>query len=44
RRWRLQQSLGRTWLRRPELVQERGLSTEEQILLDEFIRAQADAG
>ncbi|MCB1830948.1 MAG: tRNA (guanosine(37)-N1)-methyltransferase TrmD [Chromatiaceae bacterium] len=44
RRWRLQQSLGRTWLRRPELLQDRGLSAEEQILLDEFIRAQADAG
>jgi len=44
RRWRLQQSLGRTWLRRPELVRARGLSAEEQILLDEFIQAQADAG
>ncbi|MCB1762231.1 MAG: tRNA (guanosine(37)-N1)-methyltransferase TrmD [Gammaproteobacteria bacterium] len=40
RRWRLQQSLGRTWLRRPELLSSRGLSAEEQILLDEFIRAQ----
>lgn len=43
RRWRLQQSLGRTWLRRPELLRGRGLSAEEQILLDEFIQAQADA-
>ena len=38
RRWRLQQALGRTWLRRPDLLEERGLSQEEQALLDEFIR------
>ncbi|MCG8428331.1 MAG: tRNA (guanosine(37)-N1)-methyltransferase TrmD [Chromatiales bacterium] len=44
RRWRLQQSLGRTWLRRPDLLQDRELSDEEQILLDEFIRAQSSAG
>jgi len=37
-RWRLQQALGRTWLRRPDLLQERVLSQEEQELLDEFIR------
>lgn len=35
-RWRLQQSLGRTWLRRPDLLQKRGLSAEEQTLLDAF--------
>ena len=39
RRWRLQQALGRTWLRRPELIETRKLSSEEQDLLDEFIRA-----
>jgi tRNA (guanine37-N1)-methyltransferase len=39
RRWRLQQALGRTWLRRPDLLGGRGLSSEEQVLLDEFIRA-----
>jgi tRNA (guanine37-N1)-methyltransferase len=39
RRWRLQQALGRTWLRRPDLLAQRGLSDEEQRLLDEFIRA-----
>jgi tRNA (guanine37-N1)-methyltransferase len=39
RRWRLQQSLGRTWLRRPDLLQGRQLSSEEQNLLDEFIQA-----
>lgn len=35
-RWRLQQALGRTWLRRPELLERRGLSAEEQELLEEF--------
>ena len=43
RRWRLQQSLGRTWLRRPDLLAKRRLTAEEQNLLDEFIQAQADA-
>jgi len=38
-RWRLQQALGRTWLRRPDLLERRGLSQEEQGLLNEFIRA-----
>ena len=37
-RWRRQQALGRTWLRRPELLQRRGLSAEEQDLLKEFCR------
>jgi tRNA (guanine37-N1)-methyltransferase len=41
RRWRLQQALGQTWLRRPDLIEARRLSSEEQILLDEFIRARA---
>ena len=36
RRWRLKQSLGRTWLRRPELLQARGMSDEEEKLLAEF--------
>lgn len=44
-RWRLQQALGRTWLRRPDLLQRRGpLSGDEQRLLDDFIRAQQGAG
>jgi tRNA (guanine37-N1)-methyltransferase len=38
RRWRLKQALGRTWLRRPDLLTARALSTEEQRLLDEFKR------
>ncbi len=36
RRWRLKQSLGRTWQRRPELLQARGMSDEEKKLLAEF--------
>ncbi|HET7669701.1 MAG TPA: tRNA (guanosine(37)-N1)-methyltransferase TrmD [Burkholderiales bacterium] len=36
RRWRLKQALGRTWLRRPDLLQARGMSREEQTLLAEF--------
>jgi len=43
RRWRLQQSLGRTWLRRPDLLQDRKLTADEQTLLDEFIRAHTGA-
>ncbi|OOV88775.1 tRNA (guanosine(37)-N1)-methyltransferase TrmD [Oceanospirillum linum] len=38
RRWRLQQSLGRTWLRRPELLEKVDLDDERQALLEEFIR------
>jgi tRNA (guanine37-N1)-methyltransferase len=36
RRWRLRQALGRTWLRRPELLQARAMSEEEKRLLAEF--------
>jgi tRNA (guanine37-N1)-methyltransferase len=38
RRWRLKQALGRTWLRRPELLEGRSLSSEEARLLEEFRR------
>lgn len=38
RRWRLQQSLGRTWLRRPDLLAERVLDAEQKALLAEFLR------
>lgn len=37
KRWRTQQSLGRTWLRRPDLLAKMTLTKEEQALLDEFI-------
>jgi tRNA (guanine37-N1)-methyltransferase len=36
RRWRLKQSLGRTWQRRPDLLAKRQLNGEEQMLLREF--------
>jgi tRNA (guanine37-N1)-methyltransferase len=38
RRWRLKQALGRTWLRRPDLIEARRLSGDEEKLLDEFRR------
>jgi tRNA (guanine37-N1)-methyltransferase len=41
-RWRLKQSLGRTWQRRPDLLAKRKLSHEEQDLLDEFRRDVSD--
>jgi tRNA (guanine37-N1)-methyltransferase len=37
RKWRLKQSLGRTWLRRPDLLAQRKLTDEQQALLEEFI-------
>jgi tRNA (guanine37-N1)-methyltransferase len=37
RRWRLKQALGRSYLRRPELLKERTLSEEQQTLLDEYL-------
>ena len=39
-RWRRRQAIGRTWLRRPEILAARGLSAEEERLLDEFKREQ----
>ncbi|MDH5377335.1 MAG: tRNA (guanosine(37)-N1)-methyltransferase TrmD, partial [Gammaproteobacteria bacterium] len=35
-RWRLKQSLGRTWQRRPDLLETRQLSVQELELLNEF--------
>jgi tRNA (guanine37-N1)-methyltransferase len=42
RRWRLKQALGRTWLRRPELLARRPLDREERELLEEFQAEVAD--
>ena len=42
-RWRLKQSLGRTWQRRPDLLERRVLTAEERELLDEYRREQ-DSG
>jgi len=36
RRWRRKQSLGRTWLRRPDLLEGRELDKEAELLLKEF--------
>lgn len=36
RQWRLKQSLGRTWQRRPELLNNLALTEEQQRLLDEY--------
>lgn len=40
RRWRLKQALGRTYLRRPDLLEGRALSDEEQQLLREYLAEQ----
>lgn len=37
-RWRQQQALGRTWLRRPELLQQKTLTEEQRALLTDFRR------
>ncbi len=37
-RWRLKQSLGRTWLRRPDLLEQLQLNEEQRQLLEEFQR------
>jgi tRNA (guanine37-N1)-methyltransferase len=37
-RWRLKQALGRTWQRRPDLLERRALSAEERSLLEEYKR------
>jgi tRNA (guanine37-N1)-methyltransferase len=42
RRWRLKQALGRTRMRRPDLLARRTLSAEEQELLREYLAEHAD--
>ncbi|MGH8530293.1 MAG: tRNA (guanosine(37)-N1)-methyltransferase TrmD [Nevskiales bacterium] len=39
-RWRMKQALGRTWLKRPELLEGLGLNAEQQTLLREWIEEQ----
>jgi tRNA (guanine37-N1)-methyltransferase len=36
KQWRMKQSLGRTWLRRPELLKNKELTVEQEALLAEF--------
>jgi tRNA (guanine37-N1)-methyltransferase len=43
-RWRLKQALGRTWLRRPDLLAGRGMSETERELLEEFKREREENG
>ncbi|HQR10814.1 MAG TPA: tRNA (guanosine(37)-N1)-methyltransferase TrmD [Casimicrobiaceae bacterium] len=43
RRWRLQQALGRTWERRPELLRRRQLTSEEAALLAAYQQQSAQA-
>lgn len=43
-RWRRQQSLGRTWLRRPDLLDEASLSKADRKLLEAFRDAMARPG
>ncbi len=40
RKWRLKQALGRTWKRRPDLLEALSLEPEQQALLDEYIEEQ----
>ncbi len=37
-RWRYKQALGRSFLRRPDLVSKLNLDREQQALLDEFLK------
>jgi tRNA (guanine37-N1)-methyltransferase len=39
-RWRLKEALGRTLVRRPDLVEKLELSDEQQMLLDEYLKEQ----
>lgn len=41
-RWRKREALGRTFRRRPELLERRGLSADEQLQLDEWLRENPD--
>lgn len=42
-RWRYKQALGRSFLRRPDLVRKLGLNEEQQQLLDEYLKEQDGA-
>ena len=43
RRWRLQQSLGRTWLQPPGLIKDLALTDEQEALLSEFIEQRSSS-
>ena len=44
RRWRRKQALGRTWLRRPDLLEGALPDAERQALLEEFVRERSVTG
>lgn len=44
RRWRLKEALGRTWSRRPDLLEQRQLTDEEDRLLQEYIAEKESSG
>ena len=44
RRWRLKQALGRTWRRRPDLLERRRLNDEEAMLLQEYQKQSDENG
>ena len=41
-RWRYKQALGRSYLRRPDLVRKMSLDREQLKLLDEFLKEQGE--
>ncbi|MCI0400502.1 MAG: tRNA (guanosine(37)-N1)-methyltransferase TrmD [Gammaproteobacteria bacterium] len=43
-RWRRKQALGRTWMKRPDLIKTLALDEEQQALLEEFIFEQQEQG
>jgi tRNA (guanine37-N1)-methyltransferase len=42
RRWQLKQQLGKTWLKRPDLIEQQALSEDQKTLLREFISEYGD--
>ena len=44
RKWRLKQALGRTWKRRPDLLEALSPDTEQRVLLDEYIEEERTTG
>ena len=44
RKWRLKQALGRTWKRRPDLLEALPPNTEQRVLLDEYIEEDRTIG
>lgn len=43
-RWRIQQALGRTWQRRPDLIEKMKLSVDQRQLIEEYLQTSSDQG